>query len=101
MKAVAFNGSARKDGNSAMLLNAVLEELKREGIGTELIQLSGKSLQGRRFHQEPRGKHEGSWLLLFHQPNRRASKLNEFIEKSAEEVPDFRARKTRSFQGCR
>ena len=46
MKAVAFNGSARKDGNTAILLNAVLEELKREGIQTELVQLSGKSLQG-------------------------------------------------------
>jgi len=43
---VAFNGSARKDGNTAILLNAVLEELKREGIETELVQLSGKSLQG-------------------------------------------------------
>ena len=46
MKAVAFNGSARKDGNTAILLDTVLEELKREGIETELVQLSGKSLQG-------------------------------------------------------
>jgi len=46
MKAVAFNGSSRKDGNTAILLNAVLEELKREGIETELVQLSGRSLQG-------------------------------------------------------
>lgn len=46
MKTVAFNGSARKDGNTAILLNAVLKELKREGIETELVQLSGKSLQG-------------------------------------------------------
>jgi len=46
MKAVAFNGSARKDGNTAILLNTVLGELKREGIETELVQLSGKSLQG-------------------------------------------------------
>lgn len=46
MKVVAFNGSARKDGNTAILLDTVLEELKREGIETELVQLSGKSLQG-------------------------------------------------------
>ncbi len=46
MKVVAFNGSARKDGNTAVLLNAVLDELKNEGIGTELIQLGGKALQG-------------------------------------------------------
>lgn len=46
MKVVAFNGSARKDGNTAMLLNLVLEELGAEGIGTELIQLSGRTLSG-------------------------------------------------------
>jgi multimeric flavodoxin WrbA len=46
MKVVAFNGSARKDGNTAILLNTVLEELRNEGIGTELVQLAGKSLQG-------------------------------------------------------
>ena len=46
MKAIAFNGSARKDGNTAILLNAVLGELSNEGIETELIQLAGRSPQG-------------------------------------------------------
>lgn len=46
MKVVAFNGSARKDGNTAILLNAVLDEIRREGIGTELFQLAGKKIQG-------------------------------------------------------
>ena len=46
MKVVAFNASARKDGNTAILLNVVLDELKAEGIGTELIQLAGRPLQG-------------------------------------------------------
>lgn len=46
MKVVAFNGSARKDGNTALLLNTVLEEFKKEGIGTELVQLAGRPLQG-------------------------------------------------------
>lgn len=46
MKVVAFNGSARKDGNTAILLNTVLDELKQEGIETELVQLFGKGLQG-------------------------------------------------------
>lgn len=46
MKVVAFNASARKNGNTAILLNAVLDELKAEGIRTELIQLAGKPLQG-------------------------------------------------------
>ena len=46
MKVVALNASARKDGNTAMLLNAVLDELKSEGIETEMIQLAGKSVAG-------------------------------------------------------
>jgi multimeric flavodoxin WrbA len=46
MNVVAFNGSARKDGNTAMLLNLVLTELNHEGIETELVQLAGKALQG-------------------------------------------------------
>ncbi len=46
MKVVAFNTSARKDGNTAILLNLVLDELKREGIGTEMVQLAGKPIQG-------------------------------------------------------
>ena len=46
MKVVAINGSARKDGNTSILLNTVLGEIKGEGIETELVQLAGKSLQG-------------------------------------------------------
>jgi multimeric flavodoxin WrbA len=46
MKVVAFNGSGRKDGNTAILLNAVLDEISKEGIETELIQLAGKAPQG-------------------------------------------------------
>ena len=46
MKVAAFNGSARKDGNTAMLLNLVLGELRGEGIETELVQLSGTHVQG-------------------------------------------------------
>ena len=46
MKVVAFNGSARKDGNTAVLVNAVFRELKKEGIKTELVQLAGKNIRG-------------------------------------------------------
>ncbi len=46
MKVVAFNGSARKDGNTAILLNTVLDELKNEGIETELVQLAGQTIKG-------------------------------------------------------
>jgi multimeric flavodoxin WrbA len=46
MKVIAFNGSARKDGNTALLIKRAFEELKKENIETELIQLSGEKLQG-------------------------------------------------------
>jgi hypothetical protein len=39
LKVVAFNGSARKDGNTAVLLKRVLSVLETEGFETELIQL--------------------------------------------------------------
>lgn len=45
MKVLAINGSARKDGNTALLIRRVFEELEKEGIETEMIQLSGKSLR--------------------------------------------------------
>jgi multimeric flavodoxin WrbA len=46
MKVVAFNGSARAKGNTAILLNVVLDELGKEGIETELVTLAGKSIPG-------------------------------------------------------
>jgi multimeric flavodoxin WrbA len=46
MKVVAINGSARKDGNTAILLKLVLDELKGEGMDTEVIQLAGEPLAG-------------------------------------------------------
>jgi multimeric flavodoxin WrbA len=46
MKVVAFNGSARAKGNTAILLNIVLDELGKEGIETELVSLAGKTIPG-------------------------------------------------------
>jgi multimeric flavodoxin WrbA len=46
MKVVAFNGSPRRNGNTAVLLHAVLEELRSEGIETELVQLGGRKIRG-------------------------------------------------------
>ena len=46
MKVTAFNGSARKDGNTAILINHVFEELGKEGIETEMVQLAGKTIKG-------------------------------------------------------
>ena len=46
MKVVAFNGSARKEGNTALLINKVLLELKQEGIEIETFNLCGKKIRG-------------------------------------------------------
>jgi len=46
MKVVAFNGSARRDGNTAMLIRQVFEPLTRQGIETELVQLARKDIRG-------------------------------------------------------
>lgn len=43
---VAFDGSARKNGNTSILLRYVLQELEKEGITTELIQMSGETIHG-------------------------------------------------------
>jgi multimeric flavodoxin WrbA len=46
MKVVAFNGSARKDGNTAILIRQVFAELEKTGIETELVQFSGEVIRG-------------------------------------------------------
>jgi multimeric flavodoxin WrbA len=46
MKVIAFNGSARKDGNTAILIRKVFAELQNEDIETEMIQLAGKTIRG-------------------------------------------------------
>ena len=46
IRVLAINGSARKGGNTAILLRYVLKELETEGIETELIELSGMTIHG-------------------------------------------------------
>ncbi len=46
MKVIAFNGSARKDGNTSILIKTVLERIEAAGIETELIWLGNKPLGG-------------------------------------------------------
>lgn len=46
MKVVAFNGSPRKNGNTYTLLQTVLEQLEKEGIETELVQVGDRSIHG-------------------------------------------------------
>ena len=46
LKVVAINGSARKGGNTAILLRHAMQELEAEGIETEMIELSGAKIHG-------------------------------------------------------
>ena len=46
MKVVAFSGSAREDGNTAILVREVFRALEAEGIETELVQLAGEQVRG-------------------------------------------------------
>jgi multimeric flavodoxin WrbA len=76
MKVIAFNGSARKDGNTAILLRAALAELDREGIATELIQLAGQEIRGC-----------GACFLCAKRKNQRCSiesdAVNEYVQRMA------------------
>lgn len=56
MKVIGISGSARKDGNTAMIIRAVFEELEAEGIRTELVQLAGKPMDGCRACYGCKGK---------------------------------------------
>jgi len=46
VKVIAFNGSPRRNGNTAMLINRVFDELNKAGIETECFQLGGKDIRG-------------------------------------------------------
>lgn len=44
MKVLGLSGSMRKDGNTAILVNTILEQCQSEGIKTEFISLAGKKI---------------------------------------------------------
>jgi multimeric flavodoxin WrbA len=46
MKVVAFNGSPRAGGNTSLLIETALEELRKEGIEAAQFQLGGKLIHG-------------------------------------------------------
>lgn len=46
MKVVAFNGSPRKNGNTAAIIKIVFAQLEKHGIETELVQVGGVLKQG-------------------------------------------------------
>jgi multimeric flavodoxin WrbA len=45
-KVVAFNGSPRPEGNTRFLIRQMLQELEKEGIETETVQVGGKKIRG-------------------------------------------------------
>ncbi len=45
MKVIGINASARRNGNTAFIINTVFEELNKQGIETELIQFGGEMIQ--------------------------------------------------------
>ena len=46
MKVVAFNGSARKKGNTSILVNRAFTALEKNGIETEEFSLAGSRIRG-------------------------------------------------------
>ncbi|MFA5864655.1 MAG: flavodoxin family protein [Phycisphaerae bacterium] len=59
MKVIAFNGSARKNGNTAILVKTIFAELEKEGIDTEMVQLAGKKIRGCRACYKCAAKKDG------------------------------------------
>lgn len=45
MKILGINGSARKDGNTAILINEVFKELQQAGMETELVPLADEVME--------------------------------------------------------
>ncbi|GLC30287.1 flavodoxin family protein [Clostridium omnivorum] len=46
MKVIAINGSAKKDGNTSIIIEAIFSELKKAGIETETISLANNKISG-------------------------------------------------------
>lgn len=44
MKVIGISGSARKDGNTVILINKVFEELNAAGIETELMEFAEQNV---------------------------------------------------------
>ncbi len=75
LKVVAFNGSARKDGNTTRLVNTVFCELRNEGIETELIELAGRKIVGC-----------GACYKCFTNQDHRCSRKGDFINECIEKM---------------
>ena len=46
MKVLLINGSPKKDGNTAIALNEMVQVFEKEGIETEIIHIGNKDIRG-------------------------------------------------------
>jgi multimeric flavodoxin WrbA len=77
MRVVALNGSARKDGNTAILLNLAMDELRAQKIETEMIQLGGERISGCLACYQCQKNKDGKCVV-------KADRVNEYIQKMRE-----------------
>jgi len=63
MKIVAFNGSPRKNGNTAALLEEVLKTMREEGFETELVQIGGNAIRGCNACLKCKGNRDGKCVI--------------------------------------
>jgi multimeric flavodoxin WrbA len=78
VKVVAFNGSPREKGNTYHSIQIVFEELKKEGIETELVQLGVSNIKGCK-----------ACYKCFEMRNKRCTQddeLNLFIENATDKI---------------
>ena len=74
MKVVAFNGSPRRDGNTAILIRRVFDELAKEEIETELVQFAGTTRRGCTACFQCFAKQDGHCAMA-------SDGLNEYLDK--------------------
>jgi multimeric flavodoxin WrbA len=77
MRVIALNGSARKDGNTAILLNLALGQLQAENIETEMIQLAGERISGCIACYQCQKNQDGKCVI-------QSDRVNEYIQKMRE-----------------
>ncbi len=78
MKVTAFNGSPHSKGNTFLALNIVLEELNKEGIETEIVQVGGQIIHPCKVCLKCRQKKDG---LCYGYENEKDDILNECLAK--------------------
>jgi len=75
MNVVAFNTSSRRDGNTAILIKEVFNQLDKVGIKTELIQLAGDNILGC-----------VACMKCFENKNKKCALVNDQINKCIEKM---------------